>query len=94
MFAQGSHAHTERHYYLDYDSDVTPTADEPGSPWLFQQIVEAEARLKADRNAPKSKYVNLDFVLGSAAEVECLWSMAKYVLSNQRKSMSPLLYCC
>ena len=56
--------------------------------------MEAEARLKANRNAPKSKYVNLDFVLGSAAEVERLWSMAKYVLSNQRKSMSPLLLEC
>ncbi len=32
------------------------------------------------------------FILGSAAEVERLWSVAKNVLKDNRKSMTPLLF--
>ena len=40
----------------------------------------------------KSKYNNLDIVLGSAAEVERVWSLANYILTNQRGSMEPIMF--
>ncbi len=40
----------------------------------------------------RTKYVNCDFILGSAAEVERLWSVAKNILKDNRKSMTPLLF--
>jgi hypothetical protein len=40
----------------------------------------------------ENEYINVDFILGSAAEVERLWSICKYILTNQRKSLTPLLF--
>jgi len=37
-------------------------------------------------------YVNCDFIYGSAAKVEWLWSLAKYILTSQRSSMTPLMF--
>ena len=38
------------------------------------------------------RYRNCDIILGSAAEVERLWSIAKHMLCNNRKSLSPILF--
>jgi hypothetical protein len=38
-----------------------------------------------------SAYVNLDFVLGSAAD-ERLWNQAKYCMSHHRKRITPQLF--
>eukprot|EP00171_Calliarthron_tuberculosum_P002931 IDg2931t1 len=62
----------------------------------------SEGRTIADKLAngkrrcvePRSKYRNCGFILGSAAEVEGLWSVCNYVLTNHRKSMTPLLFEC
>ena len=35
--------------------------------------------------------MNCDFILGSAAEVERLWSIATNVLTDERKNTSPLM---
>ena len=34
-------------------------------------------------------YVDCSFILGSFAEVERVWSIAKFVLSDHRKRMTP-----
>ena len=39
-----------------------------------------------------SPYMNVDFIFGSAAEVERLWLIAKYILSNTRSRMTPHLF--
>ena len=39
-----------------------------------------------------SPYKNVDFICGSAAEVERLWSIAKHILSNSRARMTPNLF--
>ena len=39
-----------------------------------------------------SPYINVDFICGSAAEVERLWSIAKYILSNIRSCLTPNLF--
>ena len=39
-----------------------------------------------------SPYKNVDFICGSAAEVERLWSICKYILTNTRSRMTPSLF--
>ena len=41
---------------------------------------------------PTQRYINCDFVLGSCAEVERLWSIAGNILTDNRKSMAPQLF--
>ena len=39
-----------------------------------------------------SPYINVDYICGSAAEVERLWSLCKYILTNTRSRMTPNLF--
>ena len=39
-----------------------------------------------------SPYINVDFICGSAAEVERLWLITKYILSNIRSRLTPSLF--
>lgn len=39
-----------------------------------------------------SPYKNVDFICGSAAEVERLWSVAKYILTDNRSRMTPAMF--
>ena len=39
-----------------------------------------------------SLYRNADFICGSAAEVEQLWSIAKNVLTNNRSRLTPAMF--
>ena len=44
-------------------------------------------------NQEDLRYVNCDFIFGSCAEVERLWSVAKFVLTDERKGkMSPVVF--
>lgn len=38
------------------------------------------------------KYINTRFILGSSAEMERVWSIAKYVLPDNRKLMDPIIF--
>ena len=40
----------------------------------------------------RSKYHNLDYIGGSSAEVERLWSEAKFVLNAHRAKISPIVF--
>ena len=44
---------------------------------------------EADLSSP---YRNADFICGSAAEVERLWSIAKNVLTNNRSRLTPAMF--
>lgn len=48
-----------------------------------------EKCIKVDENGC---YVPVDFIHGSSTEVEPLWSFAKYVLTEQRGNMIPILF--
>ena len=63
----------------------------PGSPGLLESITQRE-HARASGLDEMSPYVNCDFICGSAAEVERLWSTARYILTSQRRSMSPLVF--
>lgn len=43
-------------------------------------------------NKESSECINCDFILGSAAEVERLWSVCDNILTDQRKRMTPQLF--
>ena len=45
--------------------------------------------LEKSRDSP---YQNVDYVCGSASEVERLWSLCKYILTNTRSRMTPNLF--
>ncbi len=46
------------------------------------------------KKAPSSsdEFIHCDFILGSVAEVERLWSLAKYVLTDDRRQMTFQLF--
>lgn len=43
-------------------------------------------------NQESGDYVNLDFILGAVAEVERVFIMAKYVMKENRRIMTPQLF--
>lgn len=52
---------------------------------------ERIAARKRKRENGENKYMNTNFILGSVAEVERMWSTAKNILSDKRMRMSPVL---
>lgn len=49
-----------------------------------------ERKKRRIEKAPR--YRNCDFILGSAAEVERLWSISKHILCDNRKTLTPILF--
>lgn len=47
---------------------------------------------KRNRMEASRKYRNCHFILGSAAEVERLWSICNYILTDHRKSLTAVLF--
>ena len=60
----------------------------------LDEVEQAKKRRNSQHidNQENSKYINLDFILGSVAEVERLWSMALYVLVKNRQKMTPIVF--
>jgi len=52
----------------------------------------AARKAKKQRVSMFSEYVNIDFIIGSAAEAERLWSEARHVLTAIRSSMTPATF--
>ena len=57
----------------------------------MSQAKKRRKTLEACNNI-ESRYINLDFILGSVAEVERLWSTAYYILVKNRQKMSPVVF--
>lgn len=61
-----------------------------GSPTMKQRMEQLrQAPVRAVTATADSQYVNCEFIYGSSAEVERLWSVAGYVLTAQRMGMTP-----
>ena len=61
----------------------------------LDEVEQARKRRRTQEvvgNTVADDYINLDFILGSAAEVERLWSMSSYILLNHRLSMPPVMF--
>ena len=59
-------------------------------PLSMQERIKRRKQETSDNN--EDIYMNVDSICGSAAEVERLWSIAKYILTDQRKSMTPQMF--
>lgn len=61
-----------------------------GKSWLDKHEERLAKRLKTEEQDPSNEYINCDFILGSAAEVERLWSIAGKVFPKDRANMHPI----
>ena len=64
-------------------------------PETLDEVEQARKRRRTQEiigNTVADDYINLDFILGSAAEVERLWSISSYILLNNRLSISPVMF--
>jgi hypothetical protein len=79
------------HLKIDPPDDLEEPQPAAGLPTMAEQLKQISESNKRQRT--DTEYINVDFILGSAAEVERLWSICKYILTNQqRKSLTPLLF--
>eukprot|EP00171_Calliarthron_tuberculosum_P002072 IDg2072t1 len=63
------------------------------APESLTRPLTMEERLEKRQKVSRiSDYINCDFVLGSIAESERVWSICKYVLSDHRCSLTPQLF--
>lgn len=56
------------------------------------RAIEIQEKRKAKEIEGQSKYINCDFVMGSAAIVEQLWSKGGCVYTSRRLGMSPMVF--
>ena len=69
------------------DSDMTVDSDEED---FFLREFEKAKKQKTKDSSGESDYINCTFITGSAAVVECLWSMYDAFNSKRRRGMSPI----
>ena len=69
-------------------------SSQSSQPSLAQRMIERMKKRKAGvmENNLGSPFKNCDFICGSAAEVERLWSIAKHVLTNTRSRLTPVMF--
>ncbi len=62
-------------------------SEEDGEKSIMAPITKKRRKLSNST----AKYIDSRFICGSVAKVERLWSLAKFMLQNHRKSMPPVL---
>jgi hypothetical protein len=72
---------------LGDESDLTVDSDEED---FFLREFEKTKRQKTQESSRQSDYINCNFIVGSAAVVESLWSMYDAFNSKRRRGMSPI----
>ena len=72
---------------LGDESDLTVDSDEED---FFLREFEKFKRQKTQESSHQSDYINCNFIVGSAAVVESLWSMYDAFNSKRRRGMSPI----
>ena len=60
---------------------------------VMQKLKEKKRKRKVGEltDTKKAKYLNVEFICGSAEEVEWLWSICNYILTVNRTRFSPIL---
>jgi hypothetical protein len=64
----------------------------PASPEAVTMNEKIAKRKRDEADTGNDEYVDVSWVLGSAAEVERLWSVAKYILTETRRQMDPAMF--
>jgi hypothetical protein len=71
---------------IDDDEDDAEGEESP------ENMKDRLKKARLDPSTAMDPYVDCSFIFGSAAEVERLWSVASYVLTDQRSRMTPMLF--
>lgn len=71
------------------DAEVVVEEEEVTNPAIDFDTYQQRKKPKLEK---VDEYIDLRFILGSAAEVERLWSLAKHVFTDGRSSMYPRLF--
>ena len=58
----------------------------------FVKAVKANERKRKREEMGESQYINCDFIMGSAACVERLWSEADAIFTKRRNGLSPITF--
>jgi hypothetical protein len=68
--------------------------EEGAAPATLNLLEKLERRRKNKRSSSclDNHFENVDYIIGSAAEVERVWSVARYVLTTQRMGLTPLMF--
>ena len=69
-------------YEIEEESNMT----------LAEQMMAAQKRRRLGRQGNCTLYKNADFITGSAAEVERLWSICKYISILLHKRLTLILF--
>jgi hypothetical protein len=69
-----------------------PNADAAVGGTSLANKLENRRKRKFEDCDNRGGYINADFIVGSAAEVERCWSTARYLKTSQRAKMSPHLF--
>jgi prophage tail gpP-like protein len=75
----------------DYSSGSSNNEGQQERALSLRSRVEQRKQRKAQESNSASKYINCDFIMGSAAVVESNWSGLDHFITKRRKGMSPLL---
>ena len=67
------------------------SGEETGSAEGEDRYARLARKVKKLKTGPPEVYINCDFILGTAVEVERLWSLAKCMLTDNRRGMSTLM---
>lgn len=75
---------------IDVDNEEEyNTDDDQGILNLSHQLNCMKRRKMGDQHGHDGGYINSDFILGSVADIERILSVAKHILSDERKQMDP-----
>jgi hypothetical protein len=77
-------------FLLNVPNDVTE--EESKSKMSFMEKIDYKRKRMMEEHGPKTKYVDLQFLLSTSNVVERLFSLARLILTDQRKSMSPIVF--
>ena len=74
--------------------DATEETEEGETPTFASRFRDRMKKRKAGEleRSQHSPYQNVDYICGSAAEVERLWSLCRYILTNTRSRMTPNIF--
>jgi hypothetical protein len=77
-------------FLLNVPNDVTE--EESKLKMSFMEKIDYKRRRMMEEHGPKTKYVDLQFLLSTSNVVERLFSLARLSLTDQRKRMSPIVF--
>ena len=82
------------HRVVNHHQEIMEASEQGENPsfasrFRYRMKKRKTGELERSKSSP---YLNVDYICGSAAEVERLWSLCKYILTNTRSRLTPNLF--